>query len=122
KNVSTLRVINPLFERSTHTDPKLFFADPAFEHADDRRALLISDGIERVEDVATRVDRLADPPRRIERVGVDCLRALIDTSSTAIVVRPPLVHHLLGDPRCERFVQPNVVPPRGGDKVAKPLV
>ena len=122
KIVGGRRPILPRVEILTHAAPEPFFADPAFEHADDRCALLISDVIEGVEYVATRGDRLADPPRRSERVGVDCLRALIDPSGTAIVGRSPLVHHLLGDPRRERFVQPNVVPPRGRDEIAEPLV
>ncbi len=68
------------------------------------------------------VDRLADPPRRGERVRVDRLGARSSRAGAAVVVGLPAVDDLLGDPRRERLVEPDVVPPRGRHQVAEPLV
>jgi hypothetical protein len=50
-------------------------ADEALEHRQHRLALLVRDGIEDVVDVVVRADRLADLPRRRQRVEGERLSA-----------------------------------------------
>jgi hypothetical protein len=99
-----------------------FGADPALEHAQDRRALLVGDAVEGVGDVALALDRLADLARGDAGVGVETDASLLER----LVEGVPLGVHLLGDadldPRRERLVQPDVIPPGGGDEVAEPLM
>src|SRR6185369_16498779 len=122
KIVRCRRTVAAGFEVALHAAAKGLLAGPAFEHADGGRTLLIGDAVERHEDVAARGDRLANPPRRYKRVGVDRIGAGLDARRPAIVVRPPLVYDLLGDPGRECFVQPDVVPPGQRDEIAEPLM
>src|SRR5262249_32801488 len=109
-------------EVGAHAPAEGVLAEPAFEHVDDGGTLLVGDAVESAEDVAARIDRLADAARRGQRILVDRLRALVDPPRAMLVVGLPLLDDLLGDPRGERLVQPDVVPPRGRNEVAEPLV
>ena len=111
-----------LFEIPMHTVAKGLSAHPRLEHADDRCALLVRDRIECVEDVATHADWLADATGGCEPIRFDGFGPLMHALRATLVVGPPRIDHLFREPRRERLVEPDVVPPRRRHQVAEPLV
>ena len=105
-----------------HPFAEPILADVLLEHADDRRALLIRDGVERGLDVSLALDGLADAPGREKPIGAH--RAL-HRGSALLRLSPGRLEALDGmerHPGGERLVEPDVVPPGVGDHVAEPEV
>jgi hypothetical protein len=98
------------------------FADPGLEHADDRRALLVGDRIECVENVAALSNRLANAAGRSEPVLLDRVGARVDALGAAFIAGLPGIDGFFCEPRGECLVQPDVVPPRRRHQVAEPLM
>ena len=97
-------------------------ADELLEHVNDRRALLVGDGVERVEHVVVGFDRLADASRADQAVGRHRPSARAEAVEGHSPVGVPGLECLVGHPGGERLVEPDVVPPGVGDQVAEPHV
>src|SRR5262249_30294676 len=107
-------VVNALAER--------LLTHERLEHADDGAALLVGDAVERVGDVVLRLDGLADAPGADEGGGAHDAVSRLNAADRTVPLRVQRVDDLGRDPRRERLVQPDVVPPRRGDVVAEPDV
>ena len=91
--------------------PEAIWPGVLLEHADYGRTLLIGDAVERVGNVALRLNRLADAPRRHQAVEPHRIQPRVHTVDVRMPLRPPLVEHLVRHPGSERLVQPDIVPP-----------
>jgi hypothetical protein len=97
-------------------------ADPALDHAQHGRALLVGDAVERVFDLVLSRHRLADAPRRQQRV----VRHRVERALEPVQVGEEFGFQRRGRlalrPARERLVEPDVVPPGDGREIAEPLV
>ena len=94
----------------------------AFEHGDDRFALLIGDGVKRLVHLIDGGDLLHDRVGGLERVEAHRPLAAIDARQQRFPFRVQLVSDLGRHPARKTFVQPEIVPPGHGDEIAEPLV
>ena len=94
----------------------------AFQHGDDRFTLLIGDGVERLVHLIDGGDLLHDRMGGGERIEAHRRLAPVDAGQQHFPVGLQLVRHLGRHPAGKAFIQPQIVPPRHGDKVAEPLV
>jgi hypothetical protein len=92
------------------------------EHRDHRRALGVRDAVERATDVAAHLDGLAYASRRREPVVPHRPLPSVDSPVFPMPAGLDFRRDLVAQPRGERLVQPDVVPPRGRHQVAEPLV
>ena len=106
--------VDPLLER--------LGANVAFEHAQHRRAFLIRDRVECLVDLRRRGDVGMNRPGRAQRVERERGPVLFRLVDVDVPVGVRGGQRLVGHPRREPFVQPDVVPPLHRDKIAKPLV
>src|SRR6266704_6846262 len=97
-------------------------AQELLEHAEHRRALLVRQGVEHLFRFSRRTDLRADRPRRGECIHAEWRLLVPDEFRPGTPVRAPVVHDLAGEPRGERLVQPQIVPPLHRDEIAEPLV
>ena len=99
-----------------------FGADVALDHAQDRRALLVRDGVERLVDLRGRVGVGVNGTCGSQRVEPERRAILPGFVDSDLPFRMERGERLVGHPRGESFVQPDVVPPRHRHEVAEPLV
>ena len=109
-------------EVGLHAAAESVLAEPRLDHLEDRLALRVRDAVERVLDVVLRGDRLPDPARARDAVGVEGPRAGGDPLQRDAPLGSEAVGDLLAHPAREALVEPRVVPPRHRDEVAEPLV
>ncbi len=112
----------PVLHVQRQTVAKWLLADPLFQHREYRSALVVRDPVEDIEYLAL-ADRTG-ANRACRRARVQRHRLIEPRSSPQaflpswIEMRARLDFH----PGCERFVEPDLFPRRGGDQVAEPLM
>src|SRR6185312_16771475 len=94
----------------------------SLEHADQRLALVVGDGVERRHGYAGvwngLLDRMRGAPR-IERHGELLLAVAVEPG---LPLRIEMLCCLLLHPARKALVEPEIVPPAHGDEVAEPLM
>ncbi|MCW0417187.1 hypothetical protein NB689_002941 [Xanthomonas sacchari] len=105
-----------------HAAAEGILADELFEHAQHRGALAVGDAVEGGLDVAVAGDRLADLARADQAVVVHRVMRGTDAVQVGAVLRPQAHGDLLLHPGGEGLVEPQVIPPGHGHRVAGPLV
>ena len=120
-----IRLVNPkamLVQIGAQPVAKAILAQPAFEHQQNRRALIVDHAIVHVARSLAAV--YGDPDRARARWIVHRHDALArdDRGDMNPLGRFFLVHHLGGDPGGKAFTEPNVVPGCLSHQVAEPLM
>src|SRR5579864_6270942 len=111
-----------LLEIGVQPVAKAVFAQPAFQHQQNRRALLIDHAIVHIARGVPAVNRNAYRTRARGVVHGHHALARGDRRKIRALGRLLLVHHLGRDPGGETFAQPDIVPGGLGDQVAEPLM
>src|SRR5215475_4673875 len=111
-----------LLHVSADTGAESVLPEIGFHHPNNGLALRIGDRIERRERLGFVGDRLLDRMAGAARIlAHGCLLEAVAVEP-GLPVRMKRLGRLRLHPRCETFVEPDVVPPRHGDEIAEPLV
>jgi len=106
----------------THAAPRHLGPEPGFVHHQQRLALVVGERVGELVQVDVVTDRLAHRPDRRARVELQRLLAGLDLEHRDVELGEGLLRDLVADPRGERLVEPQVVPPPHGDQIAEPHV
>ena len=101
---------------------EFLLAHPAFEHADDAGALLVSDAVEGVGDIVLGDDGLADFARGDQAVFAHGAELAAEVGEARVPFGLPFGEDLGRGPGGEGLVEPGVVPPGEGHQIAEPLM
>lgn len=111
-----------LLQIAAHAVAKDGLAEPLLDHAEHGLAFFVGDLVEGVARLALGFHRLLDRVRGRPRVQPHGSLAACHRAQPRLPFGMPPRHLLRAHPAREALVQPQVIPPRHGHEIAKPLV